>query len=299
MEPLVRKRVCVVGAGVAGLVTAKVLAVDGFDVVVFEKEPEIGGVWTVSRTYPGLRANNSRHTYAFSDHPYPDNADDFPTADQIRAYLKSYADRFGIRTLLRLQREVVEVTRQALPTGEAFQVIVRSTKDSMSERHYFHFVAICNGVFSEPNLPKVAQQERFVGRVLHSSQLKEEHLIAAPRVVVVGCRQVGARLRGLGGAQGLCMHARLPSTALDAAPPFRIATSRPSHHDEIRRGVSSPSPTGSRRGPLAHGRQASCSPMVASLEPDASLTAWYAGDSRAGGASSRRVRKHRDRGRVL
>lgn len=86
MAPPDRKRVCVIGAGVAGLVTAKVLAEDGFDVVVFEKEPEIGGVWTVSRTYPGLRANNSRDTYAFSDHPYPDSAAVWPGAPGSSAW---------------------------------------------------------------------------------------------------------------------------------------------------------------------------------------------------------------------
>jgi cation diffusion facilitator CzcD-associated flavoprotein CzcO len=49
------RRVCVLGAGIAGLVTAKVLRDDGFEVIVLEKLPTIGGVWAPSRTYPGLR----------------------------------------------------------------------------------------------------------------------------------------------------------------------------------------------------------------------------------------------------
>jgi dimethylaniline monooxygenase (N-oxide forming) len=57
-----QKRVAVIGAGIGGLVTAKVLRDDAFDVVVFEQEPTIGGVWAATRTYPGLRANNSRDT---------------------------------------------------------------------------------------------------------------------------------------------------------------------------------------------------------------------------------------------
>src|SRR5438552_1224335 len=82
-----RKRVVVVGAGIAGLVTAKVLRDDGFDVTVLEKELAFGGVWIESRTYPGLRTNNSRYTYGFSDHPYDRSADLFPTAPQVRRYL--------------------------------------------------------------------------------------------------------------------------------------------------------------------------------------------------------------------
>src|SRR6266571_8143555 len=88
------QRVCVIGAGIAGLVTAKVLREDGFDIVVLEKEATIGGVWAASRTYPGLRTNNPRESYAFSDHPYPANVADFPSAAEMRAYLQSYAERF-------------------------------------------------------------------------------------------------------------------------------------------------------------------------------------------------------------
>src|SRR5437899_5513417 len=84
-----QRRVCVIGAGISGLVTAKVLAGDGFEVVVFEKEPTLGGVWAASRTYPGLRTNNPRDTYAFSDHPFPPDAADFPSAAEMWAYLQS------------------------------------------------------------------------------------------------------------------------------------------------------------------------------------------------------------------
>lgn len=37
--------VCVIGAGIAGLVTAKVLSKDGFEVTVYEKEDALGGTW--------------------------------------------------------------------------------------------------------------------------------------------------------------------------------------------------------------------------------------------------------------
>ena len=77
-------RVCVIGAGVSGLVTAKVLRADGFAVTVFEKANDVGGTWSRSRTYPGLRANNSRDAYRFSDFSYAPTTDEFPTAEQVR-----------------------------------------------------------------------------------------------------------------------------------------------------------------------------------------------------------------------
>src|SRR5262249_54831832 len=137
------RRVCVIGAGISGLVTAKVLLEDGFDPLVFEKDGALGGVWSPSRTYPGLCANNTRDTYAFSDHPYPPTAGRFPSAEQVRDYLGSYADRFGLRPRLRFRSEVLRVAR---PAGAArgFVVTVRQD-DEQPATHAFDFVAVCNG----------------------------------------------------------------------------------------------------------------------------------------------------------
>jgi dimethylaniline monooxygenase (N-oxide forming) len=185
-EPL-GKSVCVIGAGIAGLVTAKVLLEDGFRVVVFEKEAELGGVWTAARTYPGLRANNPRETYAFSDHPYPAEADDFPSAEQIRVYLESYAARFRLRGTIHFCSEVTEVSRESNPGGEiGFRVLVRRVESVSPEAWQFDFVAVCNGVFSQPRLPQIDNQAGFGGRIVHSSQLTYEDLVGAKRVVVVG-----------------------------------------------------------------------------------------------------------------
>jgi cation diffusion facilitator CzcD-associated flavoprotein CzcO len=175
-------RVCIIGAGIAGLVTARVLSHDGFDVVVFEKERELGGVWAASRTYPGLRANNSRESYSFSDFPYPDTADDFPTAEQIRAYLNAYTDRFGLRPLIRPSTEVISVSRFAT---RKFQVLVR-LPDGRQMTLAFDFVVVCNGVFSEPHVPRFEGQELFRGVVVHSSRLSEPGIVLGKRVVVVG-----------------------------------------------------------------------------------------------------------------
>jgi dimethylaniline monooxygenase (N-oxide forming) len=190
MNTYANKRVCVVGAGVAGLVTAKVLKDDGFEVVIFEKESAIGGVWAPSRTYPGLRTNGPRETYAFSDFPYPETTDNFPTAEQVRSYLALYVEHFGLTSLIHLATEVVSVSYPPQNSGEAqsrFRITVRPTDGSGAEEiRYFDFVVICNGVFSEPHLPHVEGMERFAGQVLHSSQLTEVEVVDGQRVIVVG-----------------------------------------------------------------------------------------------------------------
>src|SRR4029434_1402273 len=176
------KRVCVIGAGLAGLAAAKVLKQDGFEIMVFEKEPELGGVWAASRTYPGLRANNSRESYAFSDFPYPDTADDFPTAEQIRGYLNAYTDRFGLRSLVCLSTAVVSVSR---PATQTFPPLVRPPSGGEMTLG-LDFVVVCNGVFSEPHVPRFEGQELFRGVIVHSSRLSEPEIVRGKRVVVVG-----------------------------------------------------------------------------------------------------------------
>ena len=44
-------RIGIIGAGVAGLATAKVLLQAGHDVVVFDSAPDVGGVWSRTRRY--------------------------------------------------------------------------------------------------------------------------------------------------------------------------------------------------------------------------------------------------------
>ena len=49
----------IVGAGAAGLITAKTLLDDGFEVTLLTRDhhPGTGGVWAAERIYPSLKIN--------------------------------------------------------------------------------------------------------------------------------------------------------------------------------------------------------------------------------------------------
>jgi dimethylaniline monooxygenase (N-oxide forming) len=182
------KRVCVIGAGMAGLAATKVLRQDGFDVTAFEREPAIGGVWAPSRTYPDLRANISGEAYAFTDHPF-EISDDYPSAPQIRAYLDSYVDRFGLRQLIHLATEIIKVSYVPSQSGKisGFEVTVRRSNDSSPPQTLtFDFVVVCNGIFSIPRVPVIEGRGDFAGKVFHSSEIGNFELPIDKRVVVVG-----------------------------------------------------------------------------------------------------------------
>jgi len=195
------RSVCVIGAGVAGLCTTKILQRDGFDVVAFDKAPTLGGVWAPQRTYPGLCTNTPRETYAFADFSYPAATSDFPTAPEVRAYLDGYVEHFGFRSRIHLSTEVASVTRRHDPATPRFEVAVRPAGDQGAPAaRPFDFVVVCNGVFSRPRVPELPGRDRFAGEVLHSSELAVPGRLRGKRIVVVGggksaldCAAVGAR----------------------------------------------------------------------------------------------------------
>ena len=60
-------KIAIIGAGFAGIAAGKVLDQFGHDVTIYEKAPDVGGVWSVSRRYPGLSTQNDKGTYHLSD----------------------------------------------------------------------------------------------------------------------------------------------------------------------------------------------------------------------------------------
>lgn len=187
-------RVAIIGAGVSGLVSAKVLQQDGFAVTVFDKDEGVGGVWAASRAYPGLRTNNPAPTYAFSDFPHFDDTDEFPTAAQLRAYFATYIERFGLGPHLRLGTEVVSVAREEGTFG--LRVTLR---DGTSER--FDRVVVANGVLSVPNMPGLPGAEHFAGTIRHSSEITDGSALRGRRVVVVGAGKSAMDMACLAGRE--------------------------------------------------------------------------------------------------
>jgi dimethylaniline monooxygenase (N-oxide forming) len=186
------RRICVIGAGISGLVTAKVFTEEGYDVTVFEKKQGLGGVWEKSRSYPELTSQNTGETYSFSDYPMPESYPDWPTAEQIRNYLESYAKHFGIIDKIRFQTEVINVDLQtdAQPTWVVtIRTETHEQPQTREENHEFDFVVVCNGTFSNPKLPLLPGKDDFIangGQVLHSTEFNDTSMIEGKRVVVVG-----------------------------------------------------------------------------------------------------------------
>jgi len=139
-------RVGIVGAGVAGLATAKVLKQAGHEIVVYDKAPDVGGVWSRTRRYPGLTTQSPKAQYSLSDYPMPRAYPQWPTGAQVQAYLAGYASHFGLDPALRLSTEVKSAT--PVPGGGW-----ASTTAAGGPAEHLDKLVVANGVFCEPAMP--------------------------------------------------------------------------------------------------------------------------------------------------
>jgi cation diffusion facilitator CzcD-associated flavoprotein CzcO len=98
----------VIGAGYAGLGVARALDATGIDVEVVERNDEVGGNW-LNGVYDSTHIISSRDSTGYAEFPMPRAYPDFPSREQMLAYLRSYAEAFSIRKLISFGTEVTRV----------------------------------------------------------------------------------------------------------------------------------------------------------------------------------------------
>jgi len=178
-------KIGIVGGGIAGLSTAKTLKACGFEVILFEKEADVGGVWSASRRYPGLTTQNPRDTYAFSDFPMPKSYPEWPSGAQMQAYLEAYVDHFELRDVVKLGAEVVSATPLPKADGWSLEVRISGVKETLE----VDWLIVCNGIFSIPAVPDFQGADVFKaagGVILHTSQFTDIAWARNKHVLVVG-----------------------------------------------------------------------------------------------------------------
>ncbi|TDV40995.1 flavin-containing monooxygenase [Actinophytocola oryzae] len=173
-------RIAIIGAGVAGLATAKVLLQAGHDVVVYDKSPDVGGVWSGTRRYPGLTTQSPKAQYSLSDHPMPKDFPEWPTGAQVQEYLVGYAAAFGVDRVLRLGTEVTAAHR----TPEGFWAVASGGSTELYDR-----LVVANGVFCEPAVPSYPGLAEFTaagGRLCAGTEFHDAEEARGKHVLVVG-----------------------------------------------------------------------------------------------------------------
>ncbi|KQQ39970.1 hypothetical protein ASF61_03930 [Duganella sp. Leaf126] len=178
--------VCVVGAGPGGLSAARALKGMQLAYEQFERHSDVGGIWDMhnpgSPIYQSAHFISSRDLSGFIGFPMPKSYPDYPTNQQILAYVRSYADAYGLRAAIRFNTPVQHVQKQ-----DDGRWLV--TLGDGSRRRYL--AVICaTGCNWDANMPAIKGQ--FNGEIRHSVTYKQADEFAGKRVMIVGAGNSGA-----------------------------------------------------------------------------------------------------------
>ncbi|GLJ13517.1 hypothetical protein SUGI_0214200 [Cryptomeria japonica] len=192
-------KVGVIGAGAAGLVAARELKREGFEVVVYEQNADVGGIWLYNPNvgddplgleltgpnqgiaYQSLRTNLTRDIMGFMDYPFlvKEGRDSrrFPGHHELFLYLKDFARDFNLVELIRFNT-VVEYVGMV---GEGQECVMSGEEgwhmdgDPMDER-----------VQWVPIIAEIPGTQKWPGKQLHSFNYRIPEPFSNQVVVIIG-----------------------------------------------------------------------------------------------------------------
>lgn len=209
-------KVAVIGAGAAGLVTARILLRHGIQPILLEKDSAMGGVWnyrpnsSTRPMYRGLRTNLPREIMAYREFPWGGDGTtrSFVTHGQVKDYLKRYAKKFGLEDWIRFGcnvRHLKVLKEKASRVNPQWPKIRLEWEDvgagatggeqCRREGEDFDAVCVCNGHYAKPFLPEIpGLQQYFQGKIYHSIEYDDPSIFKDQVVLCVGGRASGSDL---------------------------------------------------------------------------------------------------------
>nr|BAS32646.1 S-allyl-L-cysteine S-oxygenase [Allium sativum] len=203
---LVTRHVAIIGAGAAGLVTARELRREGHTTTIFERGSSIGGTWIYtpdtepdpmsqdssrpivhSSLYKSLRTNLPREVMGFLDYPFVEktNGGDrrrFPGHEEVLDYLERFGREFGVSREVGMEKEVVRVDMEQ---GGKWTVKWKG-KDGGGGEEGFDAVVVCNGHYTEPRFAEIPGIDVWPGKQMHSHNYRIPEPFHDQVVVIIG-----------------------------------------------------------------------------------------------------------------
>lgn len=178
-------RVCVVGAGPAGLAIARAFKRLGIAFDVFERHTEVGGIWDVdnpgSPMYASAHFISSKTQSHFHNYAMPQTYPDYPSNAQILAYMRDFAHAYDLYQHITFETEVTE----AKYGDEGWSVRL-----SNGEQRHYRWLICASGTTWYPSMPDWASQP-FNGQVRHANSFQDTDEFKGKRVLVVGAGNSG------------------------------------------------------------------------------------------------------------
>jgi len=173
-------KVCIIGAGSSGLATAKTFAERGIPFDCLERENDIGGLWNETTNtgvvYETTYLVSSRKYTGFEDYPMPEDYPTYPSHREALAYLRDYAQTFGVLDRIQFNTVVESAER----TEEGWRVTIAGE----ARPRLYRALVIATGHHDIPRIPKIPG--KFTGEIMHSRDYRSVKQLTDKRVLVVG-----------------------------------------------------------------------------------------------------------------
>jgi cyclohexanone monooxygenase len=175
----------IIGAGPGGLALGIFLRKAGFrDFTIFDREDGVGGTWRIN-TYPGLACDVKSHLYSYSFDLNANWSRLWPPQPEILEYFERCAQRYELDPNLKLHTEITSVHWD----GKAWHLAT-----SAGERFTFDVVVSAIGLFTQPVLPDLLEEEPFTGTVMHTARWDHAVDLRDARVAVLGTGSTASQL---------------------------------------------------------------------------------------------------------
>src|SRR5215212_7099692 len=215
-------RVIVIGAGMAGILSAIKLREAGLtDLVVYEKAERLGGTWR-ENTYPGIACDVPSHLYSYSFALNPDWSQSFSPGEEILAYFERVATEHEVLDAVRFGEEVVACEWR----DDRWQV-----ETATGTRDEADVVIAATGVLHHPRYPEIPGLDDFEGPCFHSSRWDHEADVDGTRVGVVGTGSTGVQITGA------LVDRAASFTLFQRTAQWIAALDNPAYDDEMRRAM--------------------------------------------------------------
>ncbi len=174
--------VAIIGAGLAGIISALAAADAGVKYQIFDRNDEVGGTWLTTR-YPGIGVDTPSAYYSLSREVNPEWTSYYPQGAEYQNYLVALADKYGLREHTRFGTEVEVLWWDE--DGQRWQIYTVG-RDGTSDVSYATVVVTAAGYLNRPRWPEVKGRESFEGISIHSAQWDPSLDLTGKRVAVIG-----------------------------------------------------------------------------------------------------------------